>query len=947
MKMLQTPCHPAPAPAPAPRFRSLRCRINNAALACGATLLVLAAQLRAGADVNTPAEYVITKEIARPAEKMPPIGANDFGSSGTADFGVNNFIGNGGNEPPVWRNMHRAVNVEGKSFEIDCPGKTSWYQLWNDGFLSGARVRIYRIVDKDGKPLPPNATGKYLDVAKGDRAILVATTHVIRPGEEGMPKGGWVVENPPAGMKPNRVYLAPDAPDLANFDYIVLDKPFPTFDMELVHPRVRGLQGPKDRPAWYWAGTPDDIRFSFAPHAAPGAAAIPAAMGDAGEAAMQVDAVAGENVISQVRFCGTGFGKEALWYQQLEPGKKYRLQAWMRQEGLVNNGEVRFGFGPKVEEGYDTLTSTFHVTGEWKLYTYDMVGPERPVKARHFGPQFTFTGPGKLWMDNIRLFRYDSDAELSNPGPHVVNRTILNELVSTQPGQGPKGSHRVWVLDRDSTMASLMSWYPSSSYSPNARTTVNDTNKGRTLPIVLSFDLATGTSPETRMVPHIVIQHMTHDEQDWLHFVEYMAAPYDPAKDSPATKPWAYKRYQQRGTGTPWTDEFREIIVEFGNETWHNSKMRDWIGFAQYGAIHQGGAEYGLFSQYLINNIHQSPYWASQKLAGKMHFCLGGNYSGEVNGDTIRGYAELAIARCPGAQYIGHANYFGPKWEMNQKPLESFTDEGLFSMIMNYYTELKPRQDKMFDAQQKLAKRGIHYDIIAYEGGPSGYSIDRESRNNTALVEAAENYGKSMGSAVCCIDTWFGSAMQGWTYQDFFSWMQGRYWSSHTMMFDGYRAHIPWLAMKLRNTYASGNLMRVTETSAPTIAGPAGRGGAGAALPLTGAYAMHDPALKRWSVFVVNRKINATIHGTDMGDGYAAVTLQLPFTAAERISLHKLSADPRTTNRESDKVKIESKDLDAKALGSDGKLIINTATGGGEKGLPPGSIYVYVFEETR
>ena len=63
-----------------------------------------------------------------------------------------------------------------------------------------------------------------------------------------------------------------------------------------------------------------------------------------------------------------------------------------------------------------------------------------------------------------------------------------------------------------------------------------------TLPMGLMFDLRTGDSPQTRMRPWLVLQHVLHSEQDWLDLVEYLAAPYDPQRDSPESKPWAWRR---------------------------------------------------------------------------------------------------------------------------------------------------------------------------------------------------------------------------------------------------------------------------------------------------------------------------------------------------------------------------------------------------------------------
>ena len=62
-----------------------------------------------------------------------------------------------------------------------------------------------------------------------------------------------------------------------------------------------------------------------------------------------------------------------------------------------------------------------------------------------------------------------------------------------------------------------------------------------------------------------------------MHFGwnRYLASPYDPAKDSPQSKPWAYKRFRQ-GQAKPWTDEFEAINFELSNETW-NWLFNPWV----------------------------------------------------------------------------------------------------------------------------------------------------------------------------------------------------------------------------------------------------------------------------------------------------------------------------------------------------------------------------------
>jgi hypothetical protein len=45
-------------------------------------------------------------------------------------------------------------------------------------------------------------------------------------------------------------------------------------------------------------------------------------------------------------------------------------------------------------------------------------------------------------------------------------------------------------------------------------------------------------------------------------------------------------------------------------------------------------------------------------------------------------------------------------------------------------------------------------------------------------------------------------------------------------------------------------------------------------------------------------------------------------------------------------IEIRSQDVPAGALG-DGTLAVNEQSGGGPHGMPPGSIYLYVFEATQ
>ena len=504
-------------------------------------------------------------------------------------------------------------------FEIDGPG-TSWYDLRANGFLSGADLRIYRLVDKNGKSLPLNQQGDYLDISTADHVILVGKGRIVPEGQDNLPDGGWVctrygdvfpnswirhgnltttdAQEPQNGRTywyavvaltadgkesaiSNEVSATPQAgidnrPHLVQLsegqgpgneagaglsihaqglrsaaplkwevlepavlpagltlnreridhrqaqggrrshdassesqrcgrterraglgrepesggrpcgfqgqaatpqrsdghcrqrlrDALLETKPLARrgrLQAQAVHgprgsaraarlchqgdsapgalrlrggpaplwqfrharrpSRVRGIGNPVDRPNWYWSADSQEVAFSLVPHPQP----VPADMVDPGETCMQVKAAAGEQSIRQIVFIGTQIPKESLWYGQLEPGKHYHLEVWLRQEGLANNGEVKFSYG----KGYPQIAKTFAVDGTWKKYTHDFIGTERPANLLHFGQQFNFTGPGTLWMDNCRISRCDQPEDADKC--YVPNATVLAELVRRSP----------------------------------------------------------------------------------------------------------------------------------------------------------------------------------------------------------------------------------------------------------------------------------------------------------------------------------------------------------------------------------------------------------------------------------------------------------------------------------------------------------------------------------
>ena len=228
------------------------------------------------------------------------------------------------------------------------------------------------------------------------------------------------------------------------------------------------------------------------------------------------------------------------------------------------------------------------------------------------------------------------------------------------------------------------------------------------------------------------------------------------------------------------------------------------------------------------------------------------------------------------------------------------------------------------------------YQIVAYEGGPSGYWTNPDN------PEIDELYGKSVAMGVAALDAWLFSSQNGYTYQCYLGFNSGIWWSSHTLPEAcGFRAHPGWLALKMRNRYAIGKQMLQTiHNTEPTINTD------GEDISLIGSYAFTDG--NTCSIFVLSRKLDGVHDDVDFGNGYTPVTLHLPFDEIRRITRYRLEqpdgtpVDPRANNRDSLEVVIGSEQIDTGYFNSD--FVINENTGGGIGGIPPGSIQLFVFE---
>jgi len=438
---------------------------------------------------------------------------------------------------------------------------------------------------------------------------------------------------------------------------------------------------------------------------------------------------------------------------------------------------------------------------------------------------------------------------------------------------------------------------------------------------------ASGDSPETRIVPWLITQ-VTHDEEEYQQLVEYLAAPYDPAKDTPESKPFAYRRTLHRDNNRPWTDEFREIIIEFGNENWHNRANPNWLGVGRSGTVHQGGREMGVFSKHLVQKMRKSPFWNEDII--KINF--GGNYNAGVNEDgTVTGFAQEAVQTGGDtADYHSHATYIGPRWETGESSQTSIDDNGVQKTLMAYRLAKEEEWTLQEKTHEQLLKLGYDVEMSAYEGGPSGFGLRAKTKEEE---RAGEYYGKSYAMGTAMLDAWLDAWEKGWSHQCYLNFGQGKWWNSHTSMAYGFRPSPGFQIQTLINqTISNHDLLKTQVENAPVemVENPKKRKKykPGEKVPTKNISAMQAHAFGNADYIAV------AVSNLSLTQNHP-VQIQIPMTTAATITRHTLTGGPRDTNMDEEKVKPIVEEVPASKLQNG---VFNDT-------VPAGSPVIYIFQK--
>ncbi len=758
------------------------------------------------------------------------------------------------------------------------------------------------------RPSPPtNLHGEY-DAAVG--AARLVWTPVTAPGIVGYRI--YRSDYPPEAHRGYFLQLAGGPPSdqrarIRKGDWIVVDKTFTSFSRNRHH--SNRVWGSHENKAAMPNGVPffpdEDPRMTWTldPHGADSPVA------DGGATALKVTLQEGAKLVfAEYNHAGTG----QSWYEVLDPTVDYVVEFWARQEGMARP-RATFKLNGHYARTVEPLT--FEIGGEWRLHRATFRVPALWEGGGGVGQtSLSFEGPGTVWLDNYRI--YAADAPFLDYRPYEYAGLKASGMGMLRTHAFIKTGSKTYSMEQITNPGGVIS----------------GVHRGNTLPQTLQIMRRAGVQPWLQIEPH-----MTREE--WLGLVEYLAAPYDPATDTPESKPWAAKRHAQ-GRAEPWTAAFDTIFFEIGNETW-NWLFTPWVfeGMTDgvTGRVYNRGEVYGIFQEYVIACLRASPWWSAAQLEDKFRFVLGGW--------RVQEYGLKAVTTSPNSHYVMRAGYNGG-WDEGEGPAEG-NDPSLFRALLHPGQSGLPEAAEFLAKRERMVAEGVahRFGLGTYEAGP-GYALsglNNQPRMSEAQVRAQEETMKSLAAGTATLDTFLGRARYGYEIQNFFTFFHGRtHWVSHTAWHKGAVAHPCWMTLALFNNEGRGDMLAVETLAAPTVDVAAYRRRPEAKnVPLAACYATRRG--DRLNLFVLSRKLdNYPLAGDD---GFTPVTIELPLTGARSVTLYRMTGDPRAHNLDGERVRIERVELPAETATP--AFIVNEKTGADARGLPPGATLLYVFDGVR
>lgn len=685
-------------------------------------------------------------------------------------------------------------------------------------------------------------------------------------------------------------------------DMILLTRRATTFSKEVFSPRLYNAMDAN--PPWWaphvqtqpWGPGEYLSSWSLAPHPAK----LPDGVEDAGETCLRVEAPAqGSVVIRRYNHADT----TQNWYPVLDPAKTYVVEALARQEGLADPTLTFHLTGPLAQE---VAPIPFTMTEQWQRFRATFRVPRRLEERGGVGQMgLQFRGPGVVWLDNFRVYDEEEGLTRHPPADRAEIRASGISAIRTHD-----------TCKTDGYLVENLLGHPLLGLNSGG----DVFSRGNLSALLKEF-------AELGVAPWLQIE-FTLAESEWQALVEYLAAPYDPARDTPQSKPWAWRRVQH-GQPRPYAEIFPRILIEFSNENWNpimafnlsGASMVDEATAQTYGA----GDVYGMLQEYVIGVMKRSPHWTPE-MERKTEFVIGGW--------AINRFGYEAARRSPSSRHVLIADYNGG-WDAGEHPEEVGNLDAALLKTLNFAPQQShPRAVALREERDRYAAQtGHRVEIGTYEAGP-GYNLDglNNVRMTPEMVEFESRVMKSLAAGTATLDCFLGYATQGAKLQNFFTFSRNRhYWTSHADFRNGGQAYPSWMALALFNRYATGDVLAVHAEQTPTRrAERVGRRPPLEHAPEAAVYATRRG--DRLAVFALSRRL----------DGHVRLGIRLPIRSARQVTLHTLTGDPRAHNLDARVIEPRSRTLPAEVAKP--QFVINEATGADARGLPPASVFLYVFE---
>lgn len=550
-------------------------------------------------------------------------------------------------------------------------------------------------------------------------------------------------------------------------------------------------------------------------------------------------------------------GQREDW-PRFNEGKTYTARFWLKQaEGAP---------APVTVQAASMGEAQFTPTREWREYSFDFVGaPPEGRSAERF--QIELAHSGTLLIDSVTIVEQDG------PPAYGFYPAIIDTLRRFEPE-----SLRLWTLHQNRGFGKSLDdalGNPALSNMTFAETKGAHTTDPLGLHYQLMLCQQVGTDPWI-----ITSTMFTGEEQKNL--IEYLAGPAD--------SPYGKKRADW-GQIAPWTQVFDEIKIEMGNETWNSMfKPQNFNGRA---------AEYGMYSQYMFEQMESSPWFDDDKFL----FVVNGWVA--QTGNNKWGYGANALKNAPSAEAVDIAYYTGG-WDAVGKIVAESEDASWMNALTYSRRMLQHRADEFKQtADEIVAEQGRPGEIkaLVYEAGP-GYTLPGPDKFN--IEEQRE--GKSLAHAINSLDIFMSNLRNGYGDQSFFMFKNGHYWASHNREWG---EHIAWKALGLRNRHLKGDLITATATEMVTIDLPESKADtisqsnsankrvktfpAVDGMPLIDCYPFKDG--ENYSYMIVSRRL----------DGPTMVTLNLPYEPEPTCTYHLLAAaNPAAHNIDEEAVTVQT-----------------------------------------